>query len=109
MNQHVVLLGPWGSGSSAYAGAMHHLGAYTCPPHQNTSDPRTPTSYEPLALQAILNKHINELTLLVNGNPLEMGAEIKQWISGTAPADGQVISIKHALLCLIVPTVSAAI
>src|SRR5438045_3859542 len=102
MNQYVVILAPWGSGSSAYAGVMDHLGAYTCPPHLGTMDPLTPSTYEPLGLLEILNRHLSEQTLLFTGDGQTLSDELKAWLSETVPdvQGDQVVSLKHALLCL---------
>ena len=52
----VIIIASWSSGSSAVAGYIDKCGAYSCPPHLNTIDERTPNSYEPLAYKKELSK-----------------------------------------------------
>lgn len=59
----VIALGPWSSGSTAIAGYLGRLGAWTCPPHQMTNDPLTPDSHEPKAFRDALCSVFNEMTL----------------------------------------------
>ena len=42
----VVIIASWSSGSTAVTGYLDKCGAYSCPPHLNTIDKRTPNSYE---------------------------------------------------------------
>ena len=87
---------------------MEKLGAYTCPPHHNTSDPKTPSSFEPLELQRILQTYIDESTLLLKGSREELMREMKAWLDGEVKKAGdRMIAIKHPLLCLTVPITTA--
>lgn len=54
MSNIVVVLGSWGSGTTAAVGALELMGCNTCPPHFMTWDPRTPNSFEPLSLREII-------------------------------------------------------
>lgn len=63
----IWVLGPWSSGSTALTGWIARLGAWTCPPHQITNDPRTKNSYESKELRDRLCQQRNELTLESTG------------------------------------------
>lgn len=106
MNRFIIVLGPWSSGSTAVTGILDHLGAFTCPPHFKTNDPRTPYAYEPEMLRNILLRHIDEQALIVSGNRLQLISEIQQWLGQTlqkAGCDNRVVALKHPLLSIIVP------
>jgi hypothetical protein len=106
MNRFIIILAPWGSGSTAVTGILDHLGAYTCPPHFRTNDPRTPTAYEPELLRNILLQHIDLHALMIAGNRLRLISEIQQWLEQTlqqAGCDNRVVVIKHPLLSIIIP------
>ncbi|MBI5040844.1 MAG: hypothetical protein HZB57_06510 [Gammaproteobacteria bacterium] len=106
MNRFIIVLGPWGSGSTAVTGILDHLGAFTCPPHFKTNDPRTPSAYESEMLRNILLRHIDEQALMVSENRLQLVSEIQQWLGGIlqkAGGDDRVVVLKHALLSLIMP------
>ncbi|MEA2552619.1 MAG: Sulfotransferase family [Fimbriimonadaceae bacterium] len=109
MNQYVVVLGPYGSGSSAVTGILDKLGGYTCPPHCGTGDPRTRNTFEPHAMREILRKHINEAALIFTGNEAELAQELSQWLDNAVPKKerGNVIVLKHALLMLVLPLVKS--
>src|SRR4051812_44064777 len=105
MPRYVIVLGPWSSGTTAIAGALDKLGAYTCPPHHRTPDPRTPSSYEPEELRTILAEYVNEPQLGIAGDRIKMAEDIKKWLDSTVPdshKDG-VVAIKHPLFALMVP------
>jgi len=106
MNRFLIVLGPWGSGSTAITGVLDRLGAFTCPPHFKTNDPRTPSAYEPEFLRAIATHLEREQALMVTGNRLQLTTEIQQWLGKTlqkAGCDNRVVAIKHALLSLVIP------
>lgn len=44
--KNIVIIASWSSGSTAITGYLDKCGAYSCPPHLNTVDERTPNSYE---------------------------------------------------------------
>lgn len=62
----ILILGPWGSGSSALAGALHHSGLSTAPPHIMTTDERTPNSFESVEFRRIVLRCVNEKARRVN-------------------------------------------
>lgn len=106
MNHFIIILAPWGSGSTAVTGVLDHLGAFTCPPHFRTNDSRTPNAYEPVLLKNILLQHIDEQALMIAGNRLRLISEIQQWLEQSlqqAGCDNRVIVLKHPLLSIIIP------
>lgn len=110
MNRFLIVLGPWGSGTTAVSGILDHLGAFTCPPHFKTNDPRTPSAYEPAQLRSILLRHIDEQAVMISGNRLQLISEIQQWIGQTIQKEGfdnRLVVLKHALLTLIIPELIA--
>ena len=104
MNNIILVLGAWGSGTTAVTGILDHLGAYTCPPHINTNDPKTICSYEPAALRSILLRYVDELGLCVRGRQDYLIAELQQWVKfilENEAADDQAVVLKHPLLSII--------
>ena len=81
MKNIILVLGAWGSGTTAVTGVLDHLGAYTCPPHFNTNDPKTLCSYESVNLRHILHRYINEEKMLVMGSRENLISEIVQWLN----------------------------
>lgn len=59
----ILVLGSWSSGSTALTGYIARRGAWTCPPHQLTNDPRTPDSHESKEFRDALCACVDELTL----------------------------------------------
>ena len=62
----VLIAGAFGSGTSAVAGALHHMGISTVPPHVHTVDSRTPNSYESKEFRKIILSFANQKTLSVD-------------------------------------------
>jgi len=105
MNDIILVLGAWGSGTTAITGVLDRLGAYTCPPHFNTNDPRTLCSYESVDLRNILLRYINEQDITIIGRRDHLIAELQQWfkyISENKALNNQTIAVKHPLLSIIV-------
>lgn len=106
MNKLVFVLGSWGSGTTVVAGILNHLGAYTCPPHFNTNDPRTICSFESVDLRNILLRYINEHEIMLVGRRDLLIQEIQHWleyISSYKAGKNQLIALKHPLLAVILP------
>jgi hypothetical protein len=105
MPRYVIVLGPWSSGTTAVAGALDKLGAYTCPPHHRTPDPRTPTSFEPDDLRAIFAEYVHEPQLGIAGDGVKMAQDIMNWLERTVPEEHKdgIVAIKHPLFALMVP------
>lgn len=59
----ILVLGSWSSGSTALTGYIARRGAWSCPPHQLTNDPRTPDSHESKEFRDALCACVDELTL----------------------------------------------
>ena len=102
----ILVLGSWSSGTTAVTGYINRLGAYSCPPHFITNDPRTPDSYEPLELRNILAGCIDEATLkpLIAEHSKVLKDFLRSWYpakQAEAKASGyQVIVLKHPLTAL---------
>lgn len=75
--QVAVVLGPWSSGTSAVAGVVTALGAHAHPPHAQLTDPRTPRSFESLALRRILVDCFDHDRLERTGAPSV--ARLREW------------------------------
>lgn len=103
----ILIIATWSSGSSALAGYLERCGAYSCPPHFETSDPRTPNSYEPLKYQEQLASLIDEQSLSVAGDPKAFKAFFEGWWEeerAKAQSLGHThIVLKHPLQCLVLP------
>ena len=75
----VIIIASWSSGSSAVAGYIDKCGAYSCPPHLNTIDERTPNSYEPLAYKKELSNLFNDLTFEEIGDANDFVSFFESW------------------------------
>lgn len=65
--QPIIIIATWSSGSTALAGYLDRCGAHTCPPHQATTDPKTPNAFEPYAYANALRRLFNEANLAEKG------------------------------------------
>ena len=52
--------GPYGSGTTAIAGALALAGVNSLPPHFTTNDNRTPNSYEAIKFKELVKRYVNE-------------------------------------------------
>jgi hypothetical protein len=101
--QTILVLGSWSSGTTAVTGYIHRIGAYSCPPHFITNDPRTPDSHESIELRNILIRCINESTLKpqVHEHSKIFKEFLRVWIpakQAEAKANGyQALVLKHPL------------
>jgi tetratricopeptide (TPR) repeat protein len=59
----LLICGPWGSGTSMVAGLFERMGALGLGPYINTSDRRTPISYESMPFMETLRPYISTPTL----------------------------------------------
>ncbi|THH38411.1 hypothetical protein E4Z66_02235 [Aliishimia ponticola] len=102
-----MLLSAWGTGSTSVAGYLDRCGVYTCPPHQETIDERTPNAYEPQAYRAALADVIDEFTLEPKGDADSFRAFLEPWIEGerekAADANAPMIALKHPLQTYLLP------
>ena len=103
----VLILAPWGSGSSAVTGFIDRCGAYSCPPHFATNDPRTPNAFESQAYRKAVMTLFDELTLQQIGDPKAFVAFFDIWWDrecAKARTAGQThIVLKYALQTLVLP------
>ena len=76
----VVLLSAWSSGSTSIAGYLDRCGAYTCPPHQETNDPRTPNSFESLEFRNAMTRFTDEMSLRVTGTREDFVDWFRGWL-----------------------------
>ena len=61
--QLILVSGPWGSGSSALAGALTRLGVQAPGPFFQTADPRTPNSFEMVGFRNLILQLADEASL----------------------------------------------
>lgn len=103
----VIVLGTWSSGSTALTGYIERLGAYTCPPHIQTFDERTPNSHESVEFRNALASCRDEISL----NELQPHDNFLNWFRPwlaekkiEAQKNGRnVIALKHPLSAFFVP------
>ena len=105
----ICVLGSWSSGTSAVAGYIAKAGAYSCPPHFRTNDPRTPATFEATELQARCNAVIDEGTLRKRGSIEAFQQWLGPWLREKSvlarEAGYDQIVIKHPLLMMLVRSV----
>lgn len=76
----LCILGTWSSGTTAVTGYLDHLGAYSCPPHIQTNDPRTPNSYESLQFRNQCAVTVDEATFVDIGDRQSFQTRFQRWI-----------------------------
>ena len=76
----LCVLGSWSSGTTAVTGYLKNLGAYSCPPHVGTFDPRTPDSMESLEFRNQCASTVDEATFSDIGDRQEFGNKLQDWI-----------------------------
>jgi Glycosyl transferase family 41 len=104
----LLVSGPWGSGTTAVAGLLHRLGAVGIEPYFQTSDERTPNSYESRAFRALLLALSNEETVTANERAdLRIAPELETFRDQLAldTGAGRPIFLKHALSALFLPAI----
>ena len=104
MSDIIVVLGSWGSGTSAAIGALELMGCNICPPHFMTNDPRTPNSFEPLSLRSIIVPNFNEPGLHFSGP--DRGAVpgyFKEWLAKEKQKSDKPLAVKLPHLCFFIP------
>ena len=106
-----VILSAWGTGSTAVTGYLDHCGAYSCPPHVYTTDPRTPNCYEPSQYRQALCQTVDEQTLQFIGDTDRFIDFMLTWLPAQqklAEADGRSeIVLKHPLQAMLLPVLDA--
>ncbi|MCF7976823.1 MAG: glycosyltransferase family 4 protein [Chromatiaceae bacterium] len=108
----IVVLGAWSSGTTALVGYLARLGAFTCPPHVRTSDPRTPDSFEPQAFRDALAEVVDEFSL---ARLQPDSTPFKDWLHewwqqqrSVALAQGcTTLVLKHPLTAFLIPELQA--
>lgn len=108
----LCVLGNWSSGTTAVTGYIERLGAFTCPPHVRTNDPRTPDSYESLEFRNQCANTVDEGTFSDLGDRKAFKTWLQGWIrkkSAEAALSGcSHIAIKHPLSAFLVSEIHEA-
>jgi hypothetical protein len=111
--QTIFVLGAWSSGTTAVTGYIERLGAYSCPPHLMTNDPRTPNAHEPLELRSELISCIEETTLqpLVENPEERFKTFLAKWLPArqreAADSGAQAVVVKHPLSAFFLAEIAA--
>jgi hypothetical protein len=110
--QVIVVLGSWSSGSTALTGYIERLGAYSCPPHWITNDPRTLNSHEPKILRDSLVKCVDEPTLQMRLTDRKVFCDwFEKWLDDekhkAMQAKHDAVVLKHPLLAFFIAEVDA--
>ncbi len=105
----IVVLGSWSSGTTAVTGYLHRLGADACPPHFQSNDPRTPNTYEPARLRAILLEAVNQDTLEARAEGRAFAAAFADWFEperdwARRAGHGHIV-LKHPLTAFFLPEI----
>ncbi len=108
MSETIVVLGSFGSGTTAVTKALSILGCHTCPPHLKTNDPRTPNAYEPVSLRDIIISDFDESNMRFRGlDRTSMPSILKIWLAGEKAQTERPVAVKLPLLCFYVPELVA--
>jgi protein O-GlcNAc transferase len=110
----LLVCGPWGSGTTAVAGLLHHLGIAGLEPYFPTRDERTSNSYESVAFRDLILRLADEDTLSVRNGAdplidLELGKFRDRLVTGELSAKikaGDPIFLKHPLSALFLPRIA---
>lgn len=111
-NKVIFIAGSFGSGTSAVAGALAKLGVSSLPPHFQTNDPRTPSSFESLAFRKLVDSIANDADLSVADNRAGTSKFIKELKKLVAKADGGIhdaVMLKMPLASLCLPQIVEAV
>lgn len=102
----VFVVGAWGGGTSAVAGALHKLGCTGVEPFVNIGDPRTRNTFESHAYRAVLFKHLSEPELRpLTQDRREIVRSLTQF-KEMLPPTATPIFLKHPLSALILPEIA---
>jgi hypothetical protein len=103
----VVIIASWSSGSTAVTGYLDKCGAYSCPPHLNTIDKRTPNSYESIEYGTELAKLFDKYTFKEIGKSEDFVNFFEAWwaqeCSKAEKLDCNSIVLKHPLQTFVLP------
>ena len=103
----VIVLDDWSSGSTAVTGCLQRLGGYTCPPHVQTFDERTPDSYESQRFRNAMAECVGELTLKRQRKPDDVVPWFTRWLAKkqdeARDLGHQVIVLKNPLTAFMIP------
>ena len=106
----ICVLGSWSSGTTAVTGYLARMGCYSCPPHFQTNDPRTPDSHESLALRNECVKVVSEQSLQLIGDVEAFSQWLSGWLQEQSESAKQTqcshIVLKHPLLSFLIEPVA---
>lgn len=105
----LCVLGTWSSGTTAVTGYLNRLGAYSCPPHIMTNDPRTPDSYESIEFRNQCAVTVDESTFADIGDRQMFQTRLRNWIrmksAEAALEECSHIVLKHPLSAFLIPEI----
>lgn len=108
----VIICSSWSSGSTAVTGYLDLCGAYTCPPHINTNDVRTPNSYESKFFRNLVASVTDEFTLKNIGSADQFKSNFKTWIVKQVKKANElkkeIIVLKHPLSSFLLEEIDSA-
>lgn len=76
-----IICSAWSSGSTAVTGFLDYCNAYTCPPHIQTNDRRTPNSFESKFFRDLVAAYTDEFSLKKIGGLEDFRSKFPIWIS----------------------------
>jgi hypothetical protein len=103
----ILVVGPWGSGSTAVVQVLMKLGAAVPGPWQATIDPRTPNSYETVYFNQLLRTFADEQTVTVTHPEMIIDGltQFKARIERHGGAGDVPVVLKYALAAAILPQI----
>jgi hypothetical protein len=105
--QLILVVGPWGSGSTAVVQVLMKLGAAVPGPWQPTIDPRTPNSYETVHFNRLLKSFADEETQSVTHPELVIDGltRFRDWVEARRGDRDLQVVLKYALAATILPQI----
>lgn len=108
--QLILVGGPWGSGSSAVAGALGHLGVQAPGPFFQTFDPRTPNSFEMLGFRQLVLQLVDEPSQQRRASPAQIATALslfRQHLERSGLVDtSRPLLLKLPLAAMLLPELS---
>lgn len=108
----LCVLGTWSSGTTAVTGYLKNLGAYSCPPHVGTNDPRTPDSFESLEFRNRCAATVDEATFADIGDRQKFCDELQGWIKQKShealQSECSHVVLKHPLSAFLISEIHEA-
>jgi hypothetical protein len=103
----MLVVGPWGSGSSSVVKVLTKLGAVTQGPFLETTDPRTPNSYETIPFNQLLGSFASEQTLSVTHPELVIDGltQYRDKLEELSAGRDLPVVLKYALAAAVLPQI----